>query len=50
MNTDTATILKEIRLLQNIQKAHPQSHPEWKKASERLNERYAEMARRQQNH
>jgi hypothetical protein len=45
MTTDS--ILDEIRLLQNIQKAHPQSHPEWKKASGKLAELYEEMARRE---
>lgn len=43
----TAEILERIRLLQNIQKAHPQTHPEWRKASERLAVLYAAMAARE---
>ncbi len=43
----TAELVKEIQLLQNIQKTLHHSHPEWKKASEQLAPRFAEMARRQ---
>lgn len=42
----TAELLKEIRLLQNIQKSLHHSHPEWQKASDKLAPRFAEMARR----
>ena len=42
----TETLLEAIRLLQEIQKAHPQSHPAWRMASEKLAPRFAEMARR----
>jgi len=45
--TPTETLLEAIRLLMNIQKAHPQSHPAWRMASEKLAPRFAEMARRQ---
>ena len=44
--TPTATLAKEIRLLQAIQKTRHHSHPEWKKASVQLAPRFAEMARR----
>jgi len=43
----TADILKQIELLQNIQRSHPQNHPEWMKASARLAPLFAEMAARQ---
>jgi len=39
-------VLREIELLQNIQKAHPTWHPEWRKASERLAPLFAAMAAR----
>ena len=39
-------LVHEIKMLQGIQKSHPQWHPEWKKASKRLQARYEEMARR----
>ena len=43
----TTEILERIRLLQNIQKTHPQWHPEWRKASEKLHVLYAAMAKRE---
>ena len=45
----TEQILKEIGLLQNVQKAHATWHPEWQKASKRLNDRYNEMVRRERS-
>lgn len=42
----TAELVKEIRLLQNIQKSHAQSHPAWTMASKELAPRFAEMAKR----
>ena len=44
----TGLLVHEIKMLQGIQKSHPQWHPEWKKASKRLAARYEEMARRVQ--
>ena len=44
---NTPDLLETIGRLQNIQKAHPPTHPEWIKASTHLQPLFREMARRQ---
>jgi hypothetical protein len=45
----TKELMREIELLQNIQKQHPQQSMAWRFASRKLAPLFAEMARRQAN-